>query len=82
MEYLFNVEVSTPMTYGELEDFKDWFNASIGTDYEVDKYWDIDEYWDIDVDDPVETLYRMTVYEINNSELKLIEKQERKLKHY
>jgi len=76
MEYLFNVEVSTPMTYDELEDFKDWFNASIGTDYEVN------EDWDIDVDDPVETLYRMTVYEINNSELKLIEKQERKLKHY
>jgi len=76
MEYLFNVEVSTPMTYDELEDFKDWFDGSIGTDYEVN------EDWDIDVDDPVETLYRMTVYEINNSELKLIEKQERKLKHY
>jgi len=76
MEYLFNVEVSTPMTYDELEDFKDWFDDSIGTDYEVN------EDWDIDVDDPVETLYRMTVYEINNSELKLIEKQERKLKHY
>ena len=76
MSLEYNVTIGTPMTWDELQDFIEWHDKNIGTEHSHEEYWDIDN------DDPIETLYVLSVYDITNEELRLIEARERQLPNY